>query len=433
MPPPPTIAATFDPDRLSFRDHETLGGIVRYAHEAGWRLDLDPFAARRAPAGRCDGLLVRLRPRHAIGRFDIPAVCVGLRPRGVALPQATENHYAAGRIAAWHFIQRGYSGFACLGPHQGVGTRGAGVSFGGELRWLGRHPDAHRVLAASRGGPAQWDAALASLDAWLAGLEPPVGILVARPGLARTLANLALARGLRVPQDVGIIAADDDPVLCEMPPALTAIRFDYAEVGYRAAHLLDRLLHGQPPPKQAVLVTPTVVPRQSTDRESVADPLVADALWFIDSHRNEPIRPRDVAAAVGLAERTLRLRFRRAGRDTVHREIAKARIEHAKLLIENRTTLPLELRPGGPPVRITLDTSAPDTTANPELEARLDAELARHGDPEARRRLQRHRRVRAAQVASAAHDSGFGSYDALLRAFKRHAGAAPLAWKRRKT
>jgi AraC-like DNA-binding protein len=191
-------------------------------------------------------------------------------------------------------------------------------------------------------------------------------------GLARAVADLALARGLRIPEDVGLVAADDDPVLCELPPALTSLHFDYAEVGVRAGQLLGRLMAGQRAPAKNVLVAPTLVPRLSTDRAAVADPLVAKALWFLDDRRTEAIRPRQVAEAVGLRLRALEGRLQRARGRTVAQEIARARVEHAKILL---------------------------------------------GDP-------------GYSPCSVARQSGFGSYDALLRAFKRHAGMVPSAWQR---
>ena len=135
---------------------------------------------------------------------------------------------------------------------------------------------------------------------------------------------------------------------------------------------LDRLMRGRRRPSQAALIDAVLVPRRSTDREGVSDPLVARALTFIDSHRTERIGPSDVVAAMGVDERYLQIHFRRAGRDTVHGELAKARVEHAKLVL-----------------------------ADP------------HGT-----------------IHTAAFDSGFANYDALLRAFKRHAGMSPGAWRR---
>ncbi len=439
------IAATFDADSLTLRDRETLRGISRYAQAAGWQLDLDPFAAHHA-CPRHDGLLVlthKWLAKH-IARATVPLVSLSWSQEKLRLPQASENRYAAGRLAANHLVEREYRSFAYVAFTYQVQSHWDRICVGRTLSRMGRHMKAARTFVSFARHPAGREEVVESLGPWLDHFERPLGVLVARPGLARAVADIALARGLRIPEDVGIIAADDDPVVTEMPPALTALRFDYAEVGYRAAELLDRLIAGEPRPKQAVLIEPTLVPRRSTDRQTVADPLVADALWFIDSRRTEAIRPRDVAAALGIGERTLQRRFRKAGRDTVQREIANARVEHAKLGLREmrRRGAPL---PGAPPVEVVFDGPpaepggegwrqwAEDPRRRAALvETRADGTewIRPHPLPMPTEPLARPRR---AELPAIARESGFPSYHALLRAFKRRTGATPLAGKRPKT
>ncbi|MBM4042544.1 MAG: hypothetical protein FJ290_28980, partial [Planctomycetes bacterium] len=275
MPPSPRIAVMVDPDKLGFREAETLRGIARYAGPAGWRLILDPFAVKQPP-GSFDGMLAPPR-RHAcspIRSSVAPVVCISLsRPR-FSMVGVVDDRHTAGRLAASHLLERGYRTFTYLGFSRQSQSRVEREAFTLALRRLGRRPQAactFRQYAQQQ----DWSRATAAwLNDWLGGLELPVGIYVARPGFARVLAQLALARGLRIPEDVGIIAADDDPALHALTPALTCIRFDYAELGYRAAELLGRLMEGEPPPRGNILIEPTLVPRRSTDRQALGDDLV---------------------------------------------------------------------------------------------------------------------------------------------------------------
>jgi transcriptional regulator GlxA family with amidase domain len=124
-----------------------------------------------------------------------------------------------------------------------------------------------------------------------------------------------------------------------------------------------------------------------SDRASVADPLVAKALAYIDSRRSERytpqtlaevnrtcdrLAPRDVAFALGVSLRLLEKRFRAGRGRTVAQEIALARVAHATLCLEEGL-LPLR---------------------------------------------------------AVAHESGFGSYAAMLRAFRVLAGTTPDAVRR---
>ena len=279
---------------------------------------------------------------------------------------------AAGRYASRHLVERGYRTFGYVGSARDTASSAERDGYTRALRQLGRRAESIRTFVDVPGQPESWDQTIAALDQWLGRLRPPAGVLVSRPGLARSLAHVALRRGIRIPHDLGIIAADDDPDLCELPPALTSIHFDYAAIGRRAAQVLDDLLDGGIPPHRDILIDPTLVTRRSTDREGAAGPLLAKALWLIDSRRAEPIGARDVAEALGVPLRTLEQRFRRIRGRTIHQEIVRARVEHAKLHLERSV----------------------------------------------------------GNLPAIAHDSGFPSYQAMLRAFNRHLGMPPSAWRR---
>ncbi len=368
------VAIMFDPGPLTRRQRETVRGMARHAEAAGWHLALDPYAVHHA-SGRYDGIVATSRKFRGPGlaASPVPVVLVTLghehHPR---IARVVDNRYAAGRLAALHLVERGYRTFAYVGFAKQTQSSTEREEFARELARLGRRSEAARTFLTYASNRGWWDKVMATLGGWLERLERPVGLLVARPRFARALAELAHLRGLRIPEDVGIVAADDDPVLCELPPALTSIHFDYAEVGHRAAELLDRMMDGERPPERAVLVEPTLVPRHSTDREAMADPLVAKALFWIDDRRTEPIHPRHVAEAMGVSPRALGKRLRRAGRGTILQEIIRARVEHAKV------------------------------------------HLAHSRGP----------------IRGLARESGFGSYMAMLDAFRRHVGMPPSAWRR---
>jgi len=375
MPPTRRVAALFEPDAMGLRQRETLGGLARYAQAAGhWLLTLDPYAHQRQPAPY-DGIIATARKGRgpALARSPVPVVCVTWgHVHHPQLVRVVENRYAAGRLAARHLVEAGCRSFAYLGFAKQTQSSIERYEFTLQLRKRGLQVYRARTFVTFASSRAWWDKVMARLDGWLERLARPAGLFVARPGFARAVAELALRRGLRIPEDLALVAADNDPALCELSPPLTAIHFDYAEVGYRAAELLDRLMDGQPPPRHSVLVPPTLVPRRSTDRQSLADPLIARALWFIDSRRTEPIRPRHVAEAVGIGQRALGDRMRRTRGRTILQEIILARVEHAKLQLEG-SRLPLRV---------------------------------------------------------VARESGFGSYEAMLRAFNRHLGMPPSAWRR---
>ncbi len=51
---------------------------------------------------------------------------------------------------------------------------------------------------------------------------------------------------LKVPEEVAVIAVDNDELLCEMTsPSLSSITVNFEKIGFEAAALLDRLMAGR--------------------------------------------------------------------------------------------------------------------------------------------------------------------------------------------
>ena len=317
-------------------------GIQRYAEQAGhWRCVLDPFAGSRdgtdydgviAPGSRAQW--------DRLQREGVPAVFVGSRAISMRMPRVAEGRYKAGTLAARHLLEREYTHFGYIG----FGSKGASnyleTTFGRALHVRGGACDSVLISQKATRRPGGWSRQRQIFSDWLGRRRLPVGVLCVNDSLAHILADAALAKGLRIPDDVGIVGAGNDPLYCNWAPCpLTSIDFDYEAVGRRAARLLDRLIDGDLPPSRNIYVTPRLVPRASTDRRVGHDPLVADALAWIGAHCHEPIRVAGVAQAVGVGERHLRRRVQRVRDRTVRQEIVLARLARARDILAD-TALP---------------------------------------------------------------------------------------------
>ena len=160
----------------------------------------------------------------------------------------------------------------------------------------------------------------------------PIGVMVGGENLGRLVVQLCHERGWRVPQDVAIIAGQNEENLCENPsPSITSMEFGYERVGYECAKLLQRLMNGGTVAKNPVYLSPSgLVVRESTDFHAVQDPLVADALDYISRNSHRHIGQHDVSRAVNAETRTLQMRFRRFLDSPIATEIRRVRIERAK-------------------------------------------------------------------------------------------------------
>ena len=330
------IALRFRADRVDFAARQILGGIQRHADRAGWRCTLDHSAGDAEPVPY-DGILapanqplgIRLR------RLGVPNVHIGVQGgKCNPAPRVVEHRHAAGRLAARHLLEGDYARFLYLGyAHHGptawqerefrrsVNVRGHGVDsvllYRGSIDRLTARPRMRQILAD-----------------WFARYEPPMGLLAVNPPFARLAAEVALDSGLRIPDDIGIVSAGDDPLYCEGADwLLTAIDFRFEAVGQRAARLLDRLLGGGPPPIHTVYVEPRLIARRSTDRRLLDDARVADALAYIAAHCQRRLPVAEVAQAVGLERRHLLRRVRRVRQRSLQQEIVLARLARARDLL----------------------------------------------------------------------------------------------------
>ena len=79
------------------------------------------------------------------------------------------------------------------------------------------------------------------------------------------------------------------PAMMCVPP-LSSVDINGEQIGYEAARLVDRMIHGAKPPSKPILIAPRrVVIRQSSDSIAIDDPDIAAAMRFIRDHAGEPI------------------------------------------------------------------------------------------------------------------------------------------------
>lgn len=99
----------------------------------------------------------------------------------------------------------------------------------------------------------------------LLSLRPrPTGITTASPSQAVGALHAAWELGVRVPEELSIVACGDTPLLEFVRPPLTAVRAPFAELGASAVDALVEQLLGGEPSDAVVDARPEVVVRAST-------------------------------------------------------------------------------------------------------------------------------------------------------------------------
>lgn len=326
-------------------------GIHRYARLHGpWQLFVEARGMEeriRVPPGwRGDGIIARIGSAEMardLARLRLPVVNVsGIQlPRVAEFPRVTNDLEAGAKLAARHFLDRGFRNFgyfSLLGlPYVAVQQD----AFVAAVKVAGGSCAIHGVKA-HVGAEPDWNLDMKQLAAWLHGLPKPVAILTWNADSGRQVVHACHQVGLHVPEDVALLSGSDDDLLCEISHIpISAIQVAAEKIGQRTAAQLDRLMRGRPVSKKPVLIPPLcIIARQSTDTLAITDRALARAVGFIRQHAARPIRVGDVARHAGVSRRVLERRFADELHRTPAEEIRLARIERAKEML-TRTDLPI--------------------------------------------------------------------------------------------
>jgi LacI family gluconate utilization system Gnt-I transcriptional repressor len=151
------------------------------------------------------------------------------------------SHEKAGAATAQFLHRKGYRRPAIVtGDDHRANLRRGGF----EQAWkaLGRAaPRVQHVPA-----PTTLGSGRAALRELLAGAEPVDAVACSSDALAHGVITEAQARGLRVPQDVGVIGFGDLAFARDAHPSITTVRIDGTAIGRQAAHFIVERAEGRP-------------------------------------------------------------------------------------------------------------------------------------------------------------------------------------------
>lgn len=328
-----------------------LQGVAKYAHHHGpWSFYWEPGGLEKAwpklKSLELDGLILRdVDKLDEALTFHIPTVVVGHQRSEVAgvLNVITDSE-AVGRMAAEHLLACGFKHFAFCGVSaSGIEhtswSQNRLASFSRRLQESGFTCHQFISSSASTRSLQQQRRRLAN---WLLALPQPIGVMACNDDCGSEIMEACKLAGLKVPDAVGVIGADNDEVVCGLSdPALSSVAINFERAGYEAAQALDDLLRQRGGDVSKITVHAThIAERKSTDVIAVENPQLARALRYVRDHAREAISVNDVARAAGLSRRALEKRVREQMSCSVLDEIRRVRTGHiARLLVE--THLPV--------------------------------------------------------------------------------------------
>lgn len=328
---------------LGWYDPRLIEGIGRYAREAGWHLEMRAMIEASVPKGwKGDGMLANDTAVPRMARFfeaqahRQPTVLIGSNHLSTDLPSVKEDNEACGRIAAEHFMDRGYRHFAWVSLQRGTPEHERRKAFTEALRVRGYECT---LLEWSQGRGRRkdnWENAREWLASELLKLPKPLGVFALDDLLALDTVQACLDSGLSVPADVAVLGVANMELACECSQVpLSSIDENLTEIAYRAARLLDEWMNSGTPPKGNQLVPiKGLVVRQSTDTFAITDPALSRAAAYMAEHFQRNISMEDVAHHTDISLRALHYTFQRGLQTTPGQHLLRIRMDRARELVE---------------------------------------------------------------------------------------------------
>src|SRR5262245_19267244 len=323
-----------------------IRGIAHYAEKhTHWHLLIDPRDHEQRPAipegWHGDGVIARITNRlqwQQLREKGLPVVNVDdvfqdMRGIGTVITDEAERS----RLALEHLVARGFRKFAYFAPPSHIYSKNRGDAFIRAVKELGY--ECHEYLPGYRAGrKIGWEEQQRRVNRWLASLPRPIAILAVDAHHARQLAEICHFAGVRIPGQFAILAGDTDELLCEVStPPLSSVSVACERLGHDAAAMLHRMMAGEAPSKEPVLIAPHgVVSRQSTDVLAIDDPAVVRALRYIRTHAHHGIVVDDILREVPISRRSLEIQFRSYLGRSPAEEIRRVRLERGRQLLGRR-------------------------------------------------------------------------------------------------
>lgn len=323
-----------------------LRGVASYARtRAHWRIQFDPNVTPEAifnwgdarALKQIDGLIVRLLSPELlkrVKRLKIPIVQVGSEQFTKNLPHVGIDNPVVGRIVAEHLLDRGYQRFAVCGikgrrfsDDRLEGFRARVAEAGYETADFDPPVDTWSVVnPADRAG---------EMDSFVRSFEPNTAVFCCNDEMGRHLIQACREADQDVPGHTAVVSVDNDEVLCELSdPPLSSVELSTDRIGFQAGRMLSGLIAGRQPKKTGRLLKPShIVLRQSSDHVAIEDPIVRQAIQFIQDHADRGIDVGDILDVVSVSRRWLEVRFHRAMGRSPAQHIRKVQVERIKGLL----------------------------------------------------------------------------------------------------
>lgn len=321
-----------------------IRGVTNYSMKHGpWHLWLEPRG--RSEAGRLptgwdgDGVIARVstqRIADELAKLGKPVVNVsGIELRQNKFVRVTSHYAATAHMVAEHFLERGYRQFAYVGPMRHKYVRQHAAAFQHEVELAGSRWHVFNDREPSSTS-LRWQEHLEQLGDWLSRLPKPVGVFTWATSSGTHVLEMARRLGIAVPDEMAVVAGDDDDVVCNATvPPLSSVITASEQIGHRAAALLDQLMAGEclGDDHHETIEPIQVTSRGSTEALAIEDLELRNAVIYLRQNAYKPLTVDAIADSVPMTRRSLERKFRKWFQRSPLQEIRRLRIARARELL----------------------------------------------------------------------------------------------------
>lgn len=299
---------------LDWYDYRIHQGVVNVARENGWSLLFlqNSFRSSAVPAAwRGDGAITLIHSAETYQFFHkhkIPVVDLGLNNHGLDIPRVVTDNIEVGRLAAEHFLERGFTHFYALSTNNIQMFQERYQAFKETLMKKGY--DCEIIEVPNLYDTHLLDLSKSVLKQKLNKLNQPAALFAYEDGWAAQWIYLAESMGLEVPNDLAVLGADNNPLIARsLSTPLSSVETNQEGLGHQAALVLKDLMDGKDLAGHIYKHRPTsVVTRASTDVIASTNPVIRKALEIMNNDIS--ITAAEVAQQMDMTQQGLQRAFR---------------------------------------------------------------------------------------------------------------------------
>ena len=319
-------------------------GVADFSYRKNWRLASINHASFKKDISDYDGIIMRVfddETEVMARKARKPLVDIFCEHPRTYGAQITTDHLRTAGLAADFFLARGYRHFAWCGIGDLASSVDDGKAFENVVRKTGmtfaRFECPHgtndligKVSPDRLPEPKK-------LRAFLLSLPRPCAIFTYNDHVAYAVMRTVLDLGLKVPEEISILGADNDPFVCLTAPIpISSIDSDAHGLGYNAARMLDAIMSSAPRRKtHRIFFQP---PRELVERQSTAffpsdKEWLSDILLKIEQKLGDGISTAEVIELSGYSATYVESIFKKSFKMSIHDYIVSQRMNRARDLL----------------------------------------------------------------------------------------------------